>query len=283
MAIPARAVATTALTALAVTWCRSAGASGVQLLAADFDSGDLFRVSALDASASFAASTGLPGLGALELAPDGFLYGFTTGDAPNPGWYRFDPTTLSPTRVGDLDIGLVFEGGLAFAPNGTLYGANQNEDDAAGLFSIDPDTGQANLIGTISGGPRDINGLAWRGDGALIGLDRISNALLAIDPITALATPIIQIAPAVGTVGGMAVLDDTAYFVTSGPGEPVPGSNELYRVDLFTGAYDRVGSLSPSITGTGVGGLAVPEPGTCFLLLGLTAAMCRRRRSASSR
>ncbi len=133
------------------------------------------------------------------------------------------------------------------------------------------------LVGAISGGMRDINGMAWRADGMLVGLDRITNALIAIDPLTAVSSQIASIIPTVGTVGGMAVLGDTAYFVTSGPGEPVPGSNELYAIDLFTGDHELIGSLAPTITGTGISGLAVPEPSTMLLLMGVMGVVCRRR------
>ncbi len=100
----------------------------------------------------------------------------------------------------------------------------------------------------------------------LVGLDRATNSLLAIDPATAVSSLITAVRPTVGAVGGMAAAGDTGYFATSGPGTALPGSNELYSFDLFTGAHTLVGSFAPTISGTGISGLAIPEPATICLL-----------------
>ena len=68
----------------------------------------------------------------------------------------------------------------------------------------------------------------------------------------------------------MTVMPDTAYFASAGPTASPAGSNELYSVDLFTGEHELIGSFSPTITGVGIAGVAVPEPST----VGLLAAGC---------
>lgn len=224
------------------------------LFGVDWDSGTLYRVDPISAALTTVGSTGLPGLGALEFGADGRLYGFTAGS--NASLYRIDPATAAATFIGPLDIGFVFEGALATAPGAIAYATNQDSAGTPRLFRIDLTTGGGTLIGVISGGAHDINGLAWRSDGKLVGLDRASNSLLAIDPGTAASSVIDALAPLVGAVGGMAVLDGKGFFCTSGTAGAFPGSNELWTFDLFTGAAARVGSFAATITGTGISGLA---------------------------
>jgi len=112
--------------------------------------------------------------------------------------------------------------------------------------------------------------LGWRSDGKLVGLDRVSNSLLTIDPATAVSSVLAPLAPTVGGVGGMTVIADKGYFSTSGPGSVNPGSDSLYAFDAMTGSYSLIGSFLPTITGTGISGLAlVPEPSAA--MMGLVA------------
>ncbi len=249
--------------------------SGFDLIGIDAETGDLFEISTADATPSWLGSTGMPGFGSLELGPDGFLYGFTTG--ADATLYVIDPVGFGTTEIGPLDVGFVFDGSLVFAPGGTVYGTNHESDMESELFTVDIMTGRATNIGPIGDGNHDINAMVWRDDSMLVGLDRISNALLAIDPADASTTLIAAIDPVVGGVGGMTVADDTAYFTTSGPGGAAPGSNELYTVDLFTGGHALVGTLSPTITGVGISGLAVPEPASLLLMLLGGVVLFRRR------
>ena len=250
------------------------------LLGIDKNNGDLYDISPITATPTLIGSTGIAEMGSLEFAPDGILYGFTTGTTlPSTATlYRIDPQTANATAIGLLNDGKIFEGALAFAPNGTAYGTNANSALSADLFTINLQTGKATTIGTISGGSHDINGLAWRSDGKLVGLDRVTNSLLAIDPTSAVSSVISPVTPLVGGVGGMAVLDGVGYFVTSGPGGSAPGSDELWAFDLFTGVQVRIGSLSPTITGTGIGGLAaIPEPTSGIAIVFSVAFVVRGR------
>ncbi len=266
-----------------VVLASAGGAQASDLYGIDRDSGQLYSISTVDASLALVGNTYVSGFGSLEFAPDGRLFGITTGDSPL--LYQINPNTAAATPVGPLNIGFVFEGGLAFSPNGTAYAVNQDGASSPRLFEVNLATGQATVIGVISGGSHDINGLGWRSDGRLVGLDRVSNSLLTIDPATAISSPIGHLTPVVGGVGGMAVISDSGYFNTSGPGGSISGSNELYSFNAFTGEYHLVGSFSPFITGSGIGGLAmIPEPSTTLLgaVGAFSLALSRRLRKRSA-
>jgi len=228
------------------------------LFAIDSDTGNLYQVSTTNASLTLIGSTGVATPADLQFAPDGTLYTFNVGT--NSVLYRIDTNTAHATAVGALGLSLVFEGGLAFTPAGVAYGCNAGTAAAAQLFSLNLSTGHATIIGTISGGSHDIDGLAWRSDGMLVGLDRVSNALLAINPQTAASSTIVTLSPVVGAIGGMTAAGDSGYFSTAGP-NPIlgmfPGSNELYSFNLFSGAYTRIGTFAPTISGTGISGIAL--------------------------
>jgi DNA-binding beta-propeller fold protein YncE len=271
--------------------CASAllpAASWGAIIGIDYDSGNLYQISELNASLALIGSTGIPAVGGLEMGPDGFLYGATTLDGSgDPALYRIDPGTAVAELIGLLNLDTIgldyYEGALAFGPDGTLYATNYGFDLNPRLLTIDTATGQATVVGTMTGGQHDVNGLAWRSDGKLIGLDRRSSSLLIINPSDAVVEgTVASLSPTLGGIGGMTVAGDTAYFSTAGPGGLAggeAGSNALYSVDLFTGAHQQIGSFSPGVTGSGIGGLAVPTPATLALMgVGGVMLVLRRRR-----
>ncbi len=249
------------------------------LIAIDQDTTNLYSVSCSDAALSLIGMTGIADLGALEFREsDGFLYGITTGGSS--ALYRIDASDASPTLVGPLGL-FTFEGGLAFAPDGTAYGVNAGTTSVPILYQINMDTGQATAIAAF-GDRYDFDGLGWHRDG-LIGLDRVTNALLSIDPATAETSLILDVEPIVGGIGGMVLTGEFAFFATAGTEAGTPGSNELYTFDPKTGTHELVGSFtvdSEPLGGSGIAGLAIiPEPATLLLLaVGSASLMARRRR-----
>jgi hypothetical protein len=264
-----------------------------QLYGVDYDSGQLYTVSTSNASLSLVGSTGVPHLGSLVYRPsDHQLYGFTVGDSSE--LYRINPTNANATLVAPLDNHHMayVEGDMTIASNGTVYACCMAAFDWV-LFTADLDTGTTTGIGRLGFPgpfhyPVNINGLAWRGDNMLVATYRDRDSLITINPtptsITSinLASTIAELAPTFGTVGGMASAGNTGYFSTSGPGDSVAGSNELHSFNLFTGETALVGSFAPTITGTGLSGLALvtPEPASIFLLsfAGTTVLSLARRR-----
>ena len=63
-----------------------APAHAATLLGVHFDSGELYEVSTANAALTVIGNTGVPHLAEIEFAPDGKLYGFTTG--PSATLYR---------------------------------------------------------------------------------------------------------------------------------------------------------------------------------------------------
>ena len=266
------------LVAVGFILCIHSVASAGELLAVRFEDGALYRASTVDGSLTPTIPTGMSFVGALEMSPtDGFVYGFTAEQI----LFRFHPTTFELEVVGKLDQFLI-EGGLAFAPDGTAYAATGGSLEAPELYRLDVNTLVMSLVGTITGGAHDINGLAWRGDGKLIGIDRESNSLITIDPSTAESSTLAPLTPLAGAVGGMVVLDGVGYLATGTPGSTTPGSNELWRFDLFTGQHVRVGSFAPTIgfPSAGISGLAaIPEASLGAVAFTPFLILLRRRRS----
>jgi len=278
---PSACVAIALAVALAGGWAQGG------LLGIDWDTGDLYQVSTTDASLTLVGNTGLSNPGGLEFRQsDGTLFALSVFmGAGTPTLYTINPGTAAATAVGPLGIGSTFEGSLAIDPNGRAFGTNWGNDQNCLLFTVNLSTGGATLVGPIGNGNHDIDGLTWRSDGQLVGLDRVTNALLTIDPTTAATTTLATLTPTVGSVGGFAY-DGLNYYYSTACSS---GSNSLYSVNINTGASTLIGSFSPTISGsdTGISGLAatpgdepiIPEPATLSLLaLGGLLALRRKRK-----
>jgi hypothetical protein len=250
------------------------------ILGIEWDTGKLYSVSTSNAALTLIGNTGVQRFAALEFAPDGTLYGFTENSDVLPALYRINPLTAASTFIGNLGNvnTFVFEGALAFSPAGVAYGTNTVSSASPGLFTINLTTGALTNVGTISGGSHDINGLAWRSDGMLVGLDRVNNTLITINPATAASSFLASLPFVVGSIGGMTVQGSTGYIATGGPNNPFAGSSQLYSFDLFTGATNFIGTFSPTITGAGISGLAVPEPAMLAFFTVGAGLMLRRKR-----
>ena len=253
-------------------------AAQANLVAIDWDTTNLYAVSKGDATLTLIGETGIENLGALEFRDaDGYLYGITTG--VNSTLYRIDANDASTTPIGSLGV-FTFEGGLAFDTNGNAYGVNAGTANVPILYQLNMETGVATLIAPFAD-PHDFDGLGWHGDG-LIGLDRVTNALLSIDPLTAETSLIRTVDPIVGGIGGMVLNAEFGYFATAGSEARTPGSNELFTFDPKSGTHEVVGTFTVDgepLPGTGISGLAIiPEPATFLLLAAGCAGLLNRRR-----
>ena len=129
-------------------------------------------------------------------------------------------------------------GALAVAPDGTLYAAFVGDVDR--LFIVDPDAEEVTPVGFF--GFEDVSGLAFAPDGTLYGVDRTSDQLITIDPLTGEGT-------AVGIVvrsgnGLTFTPDGTLYLI----GNPVGGAR-LYTVDPDTAEATEVGLFGSDLIG----------------------------------
>lgn len=264
----------------------SENALGAPLLGIDHLNGNLYKVSTDNASLSYVGSTGLQSLACAVLQDDGMLYGYTTGSSPK--LYKIDPTTAAATLiapVGGLGT-FIFEGAMTVSPTGTAYGVNYGSRAQDYLFTLDLNTGALTVGPRLSGSAHDVNGIVWRSDGMLVAIDQAVNAVIAIHPTTGQVSVISDFntqspSPILGANGDMTAIGDLAYFATAGGGANPAGSNELWKIDLYSGTLTRVGSFI-GLSAKGFGALApstiAPEPATIALLaLGGLALRPRRR------
>ena len=248
------------------------------MLAVRSQDGALFYVSPDDASLTPTIPTAIEHVFALEMGPDGQVYGYDH----NLTLFRFDPTSFELALLGKIQtFEYLYEGAMAFAPDGRAYVIGS--DFTTSLLRLDTSTLATTRVGALGDRLYDVNGMVWRPDGMLVGMDRVSNALITIDPATGAATQLAPLDPLLGSVGGMTVLDGVGYLATAAAIGSTPGSNELWRFDLFTGAHVRVGAFDPAATAgtSGFAGLAaIPEPAAGGVaVLAIVATLARRRRT----
>ena len=155
------------------------------------------------AGAAFASSSAPPGQG-----DAGQLF-YTTSGAGNglPNGAEIFAITVRGSKVTTRDVGPTFGGdcgSLALSPHGTLYSMCGSLFGDQQLATIDQQTGQAHLFGVLISGLA-VMAMAFGPDGTLY------------------------------AVGGCN--PDPTFECTPGPAD----YNSLYRVDVGTGAFTRIG------------------------------------------
>lgn len=119
------------------------------------------------------------------------LYGAVSITSPaNTGTFgTIDPSTGAYTPIGPLNLVAGDVGGLAVHPvTGTIYLASTSGADSL-LNVVNPSTGAATAIGGIvnAGAATDVAALAIDCAGRMFGFDRTTDAIVRINPATALA------------------------------------------------------------------------------------------------
>jgi hypothetical protein len=101
----------------------------------------------------------------------GILYGASTANGGNGGFYRINTTSGQATFIGyiGINVGGDWVSGLAFNPaNGVLYGCITGPDYLGGLVTINTSTGHGTLIATT----QPLTDLDFQpGTGILYGID----------------------------------------------------------------------------------------------------------------
>jgi hypothetical protein len=239
---------------LAAAAAFAADARAQTLIGVRWDWGALHSISTVDATSTPFGVLAGPHLGDLVRSHDGFLYAIHTNALPY--LVRIDPVTGTNTVVGMLGLEAVVHGAIAIREDGIAYGFSAVTPFAQPwMFRIDLATGAAFGLIPLTAGLFDINGAVFRSDGLIAAIDSVPNALVTIDPQTGVRTVVQVLTPAIGGNGGLAVKNGIAYFTTSGPGGFYPGSNELWTIDLYSGAHSLVGSLGSIGDGVGISGI----------------------------
>jgi len=191
---------------------------------------------------------------------------------------KIDPTTGLGTPIGTFRT---FTGApvkivsLAFYPSKGLFGttANTYSGEADHLYSITSNNAITTPVDPGIGiGFNDVFALGFDNDGRLYGVSNATHQLISIDTFVGFGS-------AIGPVGPQAISD-----IATRPEDGVTfavnaSTNELYTIDLHTGATTLVGAHTTAdhnMVGLAFG-RPVPEPGT-FTLLALGAAIATLRR-----
>jgi len=253
-----------------------------ELVGIEWDTGDLYGISTADASLTLIGKTKVTGGADLALAPDGYLYTFSTGDFCVP--YRIDPfsaTTMSKDPFF-VEGNKVFEGALAFDEGGNGWAANIGDaDEPHGMLM------HFGEMGYLGGGmtikdqigefPHDINGWVDFDDTSLIGIDRETNAIVKVFKSNLDIVQIKALDFKVGEIGGLTALNGKYYIATGNETVIYGGTNSLYELDPSTWDTKLIGKFS--ITTLGFSGIApVPEPATMTGLAVACLYLVRRAR-----
>lgn len=204
-------------------------AGGTQLVAFNLEAGKVRVI----------GDTGFPG--SLSLAfcrPGGRAYTITNmGNASLAQLATLDLSTGAATLVGSpLGQNLMIMG-MTCSPDGILYAVGQTDStnpNFNSLYIINRETGLASRVGStgvvVPGGVFSgfFMALDFAPDGTLYGAN--TSALYTIDPLTGLATKVVDFS-GVTMVMGLAIAKDWDFFVSD-----YVTSSRIYALDVATGA-----------------------------------------------
>ncbi len=268
-----------------------AGVAQASLLATDWDIAgtfsNLYRVDVSTATATLIGSTGQVRMIGLVVDTDSTIY--TISEEASSNLWTLDPTTGLATLVGTLGFNLQ-EGDMTISPmTGEMF-VSDGRFGGDNLYKVDKTTGSPTLVGAFGMDGRDVSGLQFIGS-TLYGLalrDAAADALVTVDPATGVATEVGLTGTNLGVIAAMGRDPDTGLTYIAGPLTGFGSDNQLYTIDLSTGAATLVGPLTGialSVSGFSVAGepailRTIPEPSS-LTLLGLgalgTLGVLRRR------
>lgn len=224
----------------------------------------LARVDPLDGSTVDVGPTGVV-LTDLAFAPSGALFGITFS-----ALYSVDPDTGATMFIGPLGVGTM--NALTFRDDGTLFAA----DNSIGqVYTVNTSTGAATALpmplggGHVSSGDLEFDDLGNLYLSANFGI----SDLVAVDQTTGEGTLIGSMG--FSNVFGLAFSNGTMY----GFSHP---SNQVFTVDLITGAGSSPFALDPATPVFGASAQQIPEPGTLALFLSGGLGLLAWRRQAAA-
>jgi hypothetical protein len=216
-----------------------------QLLGAGFLDGKLYDINPNTGAATNPRTLGIGW--ALAFSPNRTLYGVTQpGGTPTPmELFTVNPITGVPTAVAPTVPFIGVEGDIAFDPtSGVLYAI----DGTGSLFTINTSTGVGTVIGSVPGA-MDLSAMTFDISGNLYIVDTAATTLLHVNKFTAAVISTVNLVPPPnGGVAGMA-FDPVSQklFFASGSGT----TDNLYKVNQFTGSMTLVGPLTGTVDGLG--------------------------------
>jgi hypothetical protein len=231
-------------------------------------------------------------------AADGQLYGYAANlGVGSDALYRIDTTTAALTLITQsnppLRTALM---GVDFDPTNDQFRIVSEETENRWIDTPDPVDPATIIDENLTFAPGDtftgrplLMDIGYTPEGKLFGIDHLRNTLVRFEGPSSSGV--------VRTVGALGVNTDrfTSFDIAPGSNGPVgfaalgpsfnPSvANDLYTVDLTTGAATRIGTFgAPGVVGLAVAPAAVaaPEPASLPLLglvLPLAGGLVRRRR-----